>query len=401
MKKILLFAFLMLLAVSAAAQNDTVIVYEKSSAERLLEADTRLTIGGYGQVDYVQSLSEEKRFNGQLDVPRLVILFAYRFDKRTQFITEIEYEHVKEVYIEQAFLQYKLNDFISFRGGLLLIPMGIINEYHEPTAFNGVSRPHIDNLIVPTTWREIGFGVAGTVTEASLRYQAYLLNGFSSYSADGKGLLSGAKGFRGGRQKGASSFISTPDFSARIEYFGLRGLTLGLSGYSGATESALYNNTNKNEADIQARADSSSVGLNLAGFDIRYSIKGIRLKGQYYYGTVSNSLQYNLFTAKAGVQNDLGKAMTGWYAEAAFDILSLVPSAETELVPFVRFEGYDTHHRVETGTPNPAYKNRIITSGIGWKMAKGAVVKVDMQLVKPSNASESVKTFNAGIGVAF
>jgi len=401
MKKILLFASVMLYAFSAASQNDTVKVFEKSSAERLLEADTRLTIGGYGQVDYVQSLSEEKRYNGQLDVHRLVMLFAYRFDKRTQFITEIEYEHVKEVYIEQAFIQYKLNDFISFRGGLLLIPMGIINEYHEPTAFNGVSRPHIDNIIVPTTWREIGFGATGTVPEASLRYQAYLLNGFSSYGADGKALLSGAKGFRGGRQKGASSFISTPDFSARIEYFGLRGLTLGLSGYSGATESALYNNIGKNEPDLLARADSSSVGLNLAGFDIRYSIRGIRLRGQYYYGSVSNSLEYNLFTAKAGVQNDLGKALTGWYAEAAFDILSLAPSAGTELVPFVRIEGFNTHHRVETGTPNPAYKNRIVTSGIGWKMAKGAVVKVDMQFVKPSDASESVKTFNAGIGVAF
>ena len=98
---------------------------------------------------------------------------------------------------EQAFLQYKINNFINFRGGLILIPMGIINEYHEPVAFYGVERPFVDNNITPTTWREVGFGVNGNILNASLKYQAYLVNGFSSY--DGEGLLRGSDGLRRGR----------------------------------------------------------------------------------------------------------------------------------------------------------------------------------------------------------
>jgi hypothetical protein len=112
----------------------------------------------------------------------------------------------------------------NFKGGLLLIPMGIVNEYHEPTTFNGVERPLIENRITPTTWREIGFGITGTVLPASLKYQAYVVNGFNGY--DGDANLTGSKGFRSGRQKGAESYISSPSFTGKIEYFGIRGLNM-------------------------------------------------------------------------------------------------------------------------------------------------------------------------------
>ena len=80
---------------------------------------------------------------------RMVLLFGYKFNDKVQFVTEIELEHVEEVYVEQAFLQYSLNDHVNLRGGLMLVPMGIINEYHEPTTFNGVDRPSVDKSIVP------------------------------------------------------------------------------------------------------------------------------------------------------------------------------------------------------------------------------------------------------------
>ena len=82
----------------------------------------------------------------------------------------------------------------------MLVPMGIVNEYHEPTTFNGVERPSLDNKIVPTTWREMGIGVSGRINSASIRYQAYLMNGFLSYGESHK--LRGSDGLRKGRQKG-------------------------------------------------------------------------------------------------------------------------------------------------------------------------------------------------------
>ena len=167
-----------------------------------------------------------------MDVHRLVMLFGYKFDDKTQFVTEIEYEHVKEVYIEQAFLQHSLNDYVNLRGGLMLVPMGIVNEYHEPTTFNGVERPSVDKSIVPTTWREIGLGLTGKCNEASLRYQVYVFNGFSSAGGD----LGGKHGLRGGRQKGAKSTIDSPNLSAKVDYYGIKGLRLGLSGYLGHSQ---------------------------------------------------------------------------------------------------------------------------------------------------------------------
>ena len=95
-----------------------------NTAGRMMQEENRLTIGGYGQIDYNQILDGNYYNNGGLDVHRLVLMFGYKFNKKTQFITEIEFEHVKEVYVEQAFLQYEILPWLKLRGGLMLIPMG-------------------------------------------------------------------------------------------------------------------------------------------------------------------------------------------------------------------------------------------------------------------------------------
>lgn len=372
----------------------------QNSAEKLLATEGNLTIGGYGEVHYNQELDSDTKNNGELDVHRVVMLFGYHFNSRTQFITEIEFEHVNEVSIEQAFLQYRLNNYIQFRGGLLLIPMGIINEYHEPTTFNGVERPMIDKYIAPTTWREVGLGVTGNISPASLRYQLYLVNGFNSYN--GKALLNGANGFRKGRQKGAESFISSPNFTGKIEYYGIRGLNLGVSGYFGQTQSPLYDGVGKNDNLALAIADSSVVGISMVGIDARYTTGGLQLRGQYYLTGVSNTLQYNRFTASNGVLNDLGKSMYGYYVEAGYNVLKFAASSDNQLITFVRLEEFDTHNQVDSSvTKNQNYSSSITTAGITYKLARGAVLKADIEFIKTAGESQTVKVFNAGFGVMF
>jgi len=328
------------------------------------------------------------------------MLFGYNFNDKIQFVSELEFEHVVEVYVEQAFLQYKLNNYINFRGGLMLVPMGITNEYHEPTTFNGVERPVIDNTISPTTWREVGFGITGNFLPVSLRYQAYLMNGFNGY--DGSAKLNGKSGLRSGRQKGAESYISSPNFAGKVEYYGIRGLNIGLSGYFGKTQSTLYDGVKKNDAEALAIADSSFVGISMVGVDARYNLKGLELRGQFYYAGLSNTGQYNVFTAKSdGSLNDLGSAMMGYYLEAAYNILRSV-NTDKKLVPFVRYEYLNTHQSVENViTQNNAYQRDIITTGLTFALTKGAVVKTDITLNKAGNADEFSKTFNFGIGVMF
>lgn len=401
MKRILFFS---VLALSALFLNAQTTEQKKPTyqnlADQLLSSDKKLTIGGYGEVHYHQPLSSDTRMNGELDVHRMVMLFGYQFSERTQFVTELEFEHVSEVYVEQAFLQHKINKSINFRGGLLLIPMGIVNEYHEPTTFNGVERPLVDNKISPTTWREVGFGLSGTIQPASLKYQAYLVNGFNGY--DGTAKLSGKNGFRSGRQKGASSYISSPNFTGKVEYYGIRGLNIGVSGYFGDTQSKLYNGIAKDNDAALAKADSSVVGISMIGVDARYSLKGLQLRGQLYSVSLSNTDQYNRFTGKnKSTPNDLGSSMTGYYLEAGYNVFRHIEKTNTELIPFVRLEGYNTHADVASNiTRNKSYKNSVVTAGLTLKLAQGAVLKTDMQWVNP-DAGSSTKVFSAGLGVMF
>lgn len=381
--------------------NDSLSNKYQNMTESLLSKDSKLVIGGYGESHYNQKLSDEVKNNGKLDVHRMVMLFGYNYNEKLSFVSEIEYEHIAEVYVEQAFMQYKINKYLNFRAGLLLVPMGIINEYHEPTAFNGVERPTIDNIIAPTTWRELGLGISGNIVEAKLKYQMYLINGFNGYNGAAK--LSGKNPVRSGRQKGAESYMSSPNFTGKIEYYGVRGLNVGLSGYFGKTQSTLYNGIEKNDNYAISQADSSVVGLAMIGLDARYNIKGLEFRAQLYNTSISNAEQYNRFTAKNdSTPNDLGDSMIGYYAELGYNVFRPIKNIKSELIPFVRYETYNTHNSVGNYlTKNDSYNNNIITVGLTYKLDKGVALKADMQFNKSKADDEASKTFNAGFGITF
>ena len=397
MKAIILSSVLVICGYFAIGQSADSTNRYSNMATTLMNKDSKLTIGGYAQIDYNQPLSSGTQNLGTLDVHRLVLLFGYKFNDRTQFITEVEFEHVSEVYVEQAFLNYKINNFIDFRAGLLLIPMGITNEYHEPSTFNGVERPYVDKYIAPTTWREVGLGFTGNIPTAQLKYQAYLVNGFNGY--DGSSHLSGKNGLRKGRQKGAESYISSPNATAKVEYYGFRGLNIGLSGYFGKTQSTMFDELPKDDDALNASADSSVVGVAMVGVDARYQIKGFTARGQLYFNSLSNTDQYNTFTGG----NDLGSAMLGYYAEVGYNVFRPISNIKSELVPFVRYEQYNTHFEVDNSvTMNDAYNVNVITAGIGWKITPKAALKADMQFIKSAVAgAETTKIFNAGVGIMF
>ena len=353
-----------------------------NTAQRILDAgqNSKVTIGGYAQIDY----NQPEGANGKMDVHRLVLMLGYKFNDKTQFITEIEFEHVKELYVEQAFLNYNVVDNISLRGGLMLVPMGIINEYHEPTTFNGVERPNVDKSIVPTTWREIGFGVNGRWDDASLKYQAYVFNGFMSQN--GTKVLGGKNGFRNGRQKGAESTFNNPNFSAKVDYYGIQGLKLGLSGYTGRTQAVDYENRN---------SDGYTVGMTMIGLDARYIYQRFSARGQFIQTYISGAEAYN-----TEYTSDLGDEMQGWYVEGAYNLLRLKNAKE--LTAFVRYENYDTHHAVSGMDDNLGYDRQDITAGLSFMIAPGAVVKADYQWFDTAAEGVAVKKqLNLGIGVWF
>jgi hypothetical protein len=371
-----------------------------NSAELMLNNDGKLNIGGYGEVHYNQPVSKNQKELGTLDVHRIVMFLGYNFSKSTQFVSEIEFEYAKELWVEQAFLQHKITKSVNLRAGLLLVPMGIINEYHEPTTFNGVERPTIDNRLSLSTWREIGFGFSGNLLPANMKYQLYAVGGLNGY--DTKAIFNGSSGLREGRQKGSKAYMSSPAVTGKIEYYGIKNLNIGLSGYMGKSQSKLYGKLPDDNAGLQARADSSSVGIAMVGADARFQMKGLEIRGQAYFTSISNTHQYNNFTRTGTTNNDLGKTMSGYYIEAGYNVFRPLGSIEQELVPFIRYEFYNTHQSVDNSTTeNLNYKNTLITTGLTYRLNKKAVIKTDIQFAKSAAVNKFSKVINAGIGVMF
>lgn len=399
--KLLSFGLGLMLAGALSAQvsnTDTTTNAPLNSAQNLLNSSKRLTVGGYGQIDYNQGFNDTASTNGKLDVHRMVLFFGYKFNDRVNFVTEVEFEHVKEVYVEQAFINYKIAEPISFRAGLMLIPMGIQNEYHEPTTFNGVERSNVEHDIIPTTWRELGLGFTGNIDGLSLKYQLYAVNGFLGY--DGGGKFRGSDGFRKGRQKGAESTMSSPNLSAKVDFYGIQGLKIGLAGYFGNTQSTLYDGlSNSDTTGLAEQADSSVVGLSMVGFDVRYTYKSFEARGQIISSTVTNTKEYNAFTG-----NDLGSSMFGYYAELGYNLLNIFKKdAKERLVLFGRYEIWDTHATVASKfLKNHGYRRSAITTGLSFHIAKGAVLKADYQIFNnESKGNTPSNQINLGFGVWF
>lgn len=392
MKQLFFFFTLFILTVSIAQTKTDSITLDPqkqlNAAQRLLSGNyaSAITVGAYGEMLYNQPDGD----NGELDVQRLVLLFGYRFDDRTQFVTEIEFEHVEEVFVEQAFVNYNAAPNFNIRGGLMLVPMGIINEFHEPTTFNGTERPTLDNVIVPTTWRELGIGVTGRFNSISLAYQAYLFNGFRSAEANGEGgvngILRGSNGLRNGRQRGIRSTIDQPNLSTKLDYYGIRGLRLGFSTYLGNTQP---------DDDVE-EFDGVALGLAMFGLDARYAYRRFTARGQFIYATLSGTEAYNNLTGR-----DLGSALQGFYIEGAYNLL---PSPKRQkLFAFTRYEEYDTHAATAGDLQeNEAFDRRDITTGLTYHIAPGVVIKGDYQFRSNALEGDDIQDrLNFGIGVWF
>lgn len=401
MRKISLNITLVLLSLGSTALgqvNDSTVSLNNGFRNQLYTSQFGVgQIGGYAQIDINQPIGNSMRENGTLDVHRLVLFVGHRFNDRLSFFSEIEIEHVKELYLEQAFLEYNIISWLNLRAGMLLIPMGIVNEYHEPPTFHGVERPNLDKYIIPTTWREIGLGFSGNLPAASLNYQLYLVNGPLSYK-EGTALFSGNNGIRGGRQKGAkSTFSGSPNLSAKLNYYGLPGLTIGASGYYGKSQSTLYDAIDSSDQSLLTQADSSIVDITMVGLDARYQSNGFQLRGQFTMVSFGNTVEYNLFTGA-----DLGSKMIGYFIEPALDIFSFSPKNKTELFIFFRYENYNTHAETSSDTEvNDSFNRTELTTGLHFKPSIRTSFKADYQFLTNAGSATGKNQVNLGIGVWF
>ena len=187
------------------------------------------SIGGYGELHY-NNIDAGNGNSDEIDFHRFVLFFGHEFSDRARFYSEFELEHSLagdgapgEVELEQAYVDFALTDEVSARAGLFLLPLGIMNETHEPPNFYGVERNDVENIILPATWWEAGAAVNGHL-DNGLSWDFAVHSGLAMPTAGGSAFR-----VRSGRQKVAEAIASDPAFTARLRYTGVPGLELAAS----------------------------------------------------------------------------------------------------------------------------------------------------------------------------
>jgi hypothetical protein len=352
------------------------------------EQEEHTSIGGYGEVHYTNPTGPDTP--GQVNVARFVIFLSHTFNERIAFRSELELEDTKveggqpggEVALEQIYLDYTLSPAATIRAGLVLPPIGIINEVHEPPTFNGVERPAFDRDVIPSTWRDIGVGLVGSVPGSSgLSYRAFLLNGLvaSGFSADA--------GIRGGRQEGKEASFANPSLTGRLEWV-RPGLRIGGSfwyGGSSAQDPALGTGTFDN-------------AVTLVSADARYEVGPFMFRGVLANVSIADAEKID-----AAFGSQVGSRIAGGYLEAAYDVLSaLAPASTQHLNAFVRHERYDTQADVPAGVArNDAFARRITTFGLSYKPVYNVVFKGDYQLRRNRAGVGQDEQLSLGVGYEF
>ena len=372
------------------------------AASKVYRVKQGVSIGGYGEVLYenFSQTREDDQPSGktdQIDFLRAVFYVGYKFNSRFVFNSEIEFEHAStgnagSVAIEFAYLDYLINRNLALRGGLLLIPMGFLNELHEPPIFLGTERPETERLIIPTTWRELGFGAFGE--PGRFAYRLYVVTGFDAIGG-GTSKASGfsASGLRGGRQKGSKAVAENFATVGRFDYVGVLGLTIGASLYAG--KSGQGNTVDPDDSSSQT-IDATTI---IADGHASYRAHGIYLRALFAYADVDD---VELINQRKGLTGDesVGEEMAGGYLEAGYDVLFRVDT-ELALVPYVRYEQLNTQNTVPPGfSANPATDQQIITLGASFKPIANIAIKADYQ-IRTNEANTGVDQFNINLGYLF
>lgn len=365
-------------------QADTSIGGFGYGASKVYQVQQGVSVGGYGEILYENYASElengaEAFRTDQFDALRAIIYLGYKFNDRLLFNSEIEVEHADEIFLEFAYIDYLLSDNVGLRGGLLLSPMGLVNELHEPPFYLPTERSRTESAIIPTTWRENGVGLFGNA--GPFEWRTYLMNSFDGGAFDDGGL-------RGGRQKGARALAEDFGVAARVDYTATPGLILGASTYVGETAQ-------------NRELDGQEVGGRVTIWDLHadYKIRGWNLRGLLAGATVEEAAELNELNGLSGAQG-VGESMLGWYLEAGYDILRGAETSQ-QLLPYLRYEKLDTQREVAPGfAADPANDQTIVALGLSWKPTPEVVWKLGYQI--HSNAADTgLDQWNLQIGWLF
>jgi hypothetical protein len=320
-----------------------------------------------------------------LDFHRFVLLFSHSFSDRLRFVGELELEHAfvegledaGELELEQAYIDVLINPSFNLRAGMLLVPVGIINERHEPPVFYGVERPFVDTVIIPSTWFDAGAGAHGRIGRG-LAYRAYVMAPLDATE------FSAGEGLRGGLQKGSAANVRNVAITGRLESTHVAGLTLGLSGWRGDSGFNI------------PRLDPSA---GVVEVDARYRRGGLEARAQFARVWIGDAARLNdALTLLIGVAPNIARQLQGYYVEASH--LFALRRWQHEVGVFARFEDFDTQFRMPPEiAPIPEFNRRAFSVGANYYLDPDVAIKFDYTHQDSAGTlRRAPRTINVGLG---
>lgn len=342
---------------------------------------------GYGELHYNGNIGAT---GNEIDFHRFVIGVGYDFNDWLQFRSEVDFEHAfKEPELEYAYLDFAIRSWFNIRVGDILVPMGVINQHHEPPLFNGVERPLVYRVIIPTSWQEAGVGFHGSFA-GGFEYQLYAMSGPSAVTIDGGAIdssFNGSNGIRGGRGHVGEQPFRDVAAAGRLQYNGVPGLRIGSSVFMG--------NTGQGNAAVDGGL------LTMVEGDAKYSFQGIDLEGMLTFTNLTDAGNINtlLVATDPTFTNFVGSQMLGWYVEGAYHLFHhALPDTKHDLVAFARFEDFNTQFKMPAGfAANPANDRNSLTAGLRYLPIPQVAIKADYSF-NWNKADAGVDQFNLGVG---
>jgi len=369
MRRIISLVLTVSISLSAFSQ---VLTREDSLSAGLIRSNNTTVLSGYGQLKVAYDFRTK---TAEANLTRNVLFLGHRFSNTVYFFSELELEDAKvtggkpsgEISMEQLFLKFSINRDMYLQAGLFIPRIGIINENHLPTTFNGNDRTYVETFIIPATWREIGVGLYGNINAIpGLNYSLAVMNGLNS-----EGFVNGS-GISGGKFEGSKATASNIAVTGSLLYY-LKEWRLQTSAYYGGSTGII-----KRQADsLQLNSGAFGTPIALTEVDAQYHHNGVSFKALATAVSIPDAFEINRAYA-----NNTPSMMVGVYGELGYNFYQLI-STDTykNLTLFVRQEFIDLNYRIPSnGIRNGINRKNFTIVGITFQPVHGISVKADYVL---------------------
>lgn len=337
---------------------------------KLADWAEKTTIGGYGELHYNNLSSDNSSASkDEFDLHRFVLFFGHQYSDDLRFFSELEVEHSLagegksgEVEIEQAYVEWDYTENHRAKAGVFLMPVGILNETHEPETFYGTERNPVEKNIIPSTWWEGGAMFSGEIAQG-FSYDAGIHSGLfiNPLESDYK--------VRDGRQKVSKAKGDDLAYTARIKYTGVPGLELAA--------------TVQHQTDVwqgEEFGGEEEVDGTLFETHAAYNKGAFGLRALYAQWDFDDAIE----AVKAGADEQ-----EGFYIEPSYRLTE-------KLGVFVRFSEWDNQAGDSGDTEKQQYD-----IGFNYWLNEHVVLKADYRHDNNEGDSEEFDGFNLGVGWSF